>query len=208
MKKRGRELNLKDLKLQIVLGIVLVILVLIIGFISISSNITNSCSSGNYDGSLNAIKSIGGMCTDSDGGIDIFVYGTTTGILSNGRSGSIMDTCLDYYTLSEGYCEDKFVKTFTSTCPDEPCKTFVGCQSGKCKYISDKSMDDVPCGEPILNMKCLDGKCMDLMGIEPDPEPTYGERIGACVGKSEGSLCEGPRFTGTCKYEFGTLVCW
>ncbi|MFA5857382.1 MAG: hypothetical protein WC867_08525 [Candidatus Pacearchaeota archaeon] len=66
MKKGARELNLKDLKLQIVLGIVLVILVLIIGFISINSTINNTCSNGNLGGELNLVRSVGSGSVSMD----------------------------------------------------------------------------------------------------------------------------------------------
>jgi hypothetical protein len=194
------------LKLQIVLGIVLVILLLIIGFISINSTINNTCSNGNLGGELNALKQVT-LCSDSDGGLEVKIYGTTTGTLSNGRQGSLVDTCLSTTRISEGYCDGFLAKTIEGNCPNEPCKISRGCISGKCEYDIDISKDNLPCGDTVLLKKCYIGECKDI-GIEPVLEPNYGERIGACAGKSEGDFCMGARFTGRCKYEFGTLICW
>ncbi|MFA5857379.1 MAG: hypothetical protein WC867_08510 [Candidatus Pacearchaeota archaeon] len=52
MKKRGRELSLKELRLQMILGILLILFVLIIVSISQYNNLNNFCNNINYDGNL------------------------------------------------------------------------------------------------------------------------------------------------------------
>jgi len=66
-------------------------------------------------------------CTDSDGGKDYFVKGTTTGkSLNNNVVGSQIDHCLVDATLGEFFCGDNnLVGLDAYTCPN-------GCQDGAC----------------------------------------------------------------------------
>jgi hypothetical protein len=59
-----RDLSLKDIRLQVIIGIILVLLVLVLGFVSINTSVNNiieACSNTNsvsVDGSLNALSPI------------------------------------------------------------------------------------------------------------------------------------------------------
>ncbi|MFA5857280.1 MAG: hypothetical protein WC867_08000 [Candidatus Pacearchaeota archaeon] len=57
MKKRNKELNLNDLKYQIIIGITILLLVFLIGIISINNNL-KTCDNSNFEGSLNDIRPI------------------------------------------------------------------------------------------------------------------------------------------------------
>lgn len=121
-----------------------------------------------------------GECTDSDGGMDYFVKGTTTGKShTTNFTRSYTDHCMDDSRLGEGFCWDNNeVNIIRYSCPN-------GCQDGACvREIVEPTpepepecTDSIPCPNEYI---CQDGACL--------PAPSS---VGCGILSIDGVLCPG-----------------
>jgi hypothetical protein len=96
---------------------------------SIAYNVSYPCTFGCSAGTCNPEPPVPN-CTDTDGGVNIYVKGTATGVyVVNNTFMNITDYCVSSTNLMEAYCGP-----YGPQAEDTLCGTGYYCQSGKCIY--------------------------------------------------------------------------
>jgi hypothetical protein len=83
-------------------------------------------------------------CADTDGGNNIFVKGTISGLNSAGSSYSFTDVCLSDTALRENYCMENVATGINLNCSS-------GCKNGACVLDSGSGINDTNTNVPPIN---------------------------------------------------------